>query len=141
MKNISKSVVLVMLIMLFGSSAYAGDPRCTFLGYVGNAVVGGVSGLLIGDSGRSAGRGAGAMTVVQGITCATQSTRVTTYGGGQGYPPSNNEGYYDAELYTYRPRGMTNVLPRYASRPYCEGRRHFNTQTGMWEYNTWCSRQ
>jgi len=87
----SKSFVF-LLLALFGSSVYAGDPRCSPQGYIGSAITGAIAGVLIGDSGRAAGRGAGAMVGVQAVTCATQSVRrVTTYASGD---YGNQGGYY-----------------------------------------------
>lgn len=157
MKSI-KSIVIFLTLILFGSSAYAGDPRCTPDGYISSAIVGAVAGLLVGDNHRSAGRGAGAMVGVQAITCATQSyRRVTTYGGGyqQGpvspYPPGGgnyggydqggNNDYYDAGRYTYRPR-VYHPLPyreppshQQQARPYYDGNGvHYNPYLGLCKF-------
>lgn len=147
MKNSIKSLIFFMLVV-FGSSAFAQDPRCTPGNYVGNAIVGAVAGLLIGDTHRAAGIGAGSMVGVQAITCATQSTRrVVQYGGGQQYYSQpqyqgqygNGTQYYEGGVQTYRPR-YYDPYPYDAStaqsqpQPYYVNGVHYNPHLGLCKF-------
>lgn len=151
MKTFVKIAVFAVMVM-FGSSASAQDPRCTATGYIGNAIVGAAVGVLIGDSHRAAGIGAGSMVGVQAITCATQSyRRVTTYGGGQQYQGQpqyygngqqyygNGNQYYEGGVQTYRPR-YYNPQPydngQYYQQPepYYVNGVHYNPHLGLCKF-------
>jgi len=103
MKTLKGLMFLVVMTAVLSGCAtpngYRGDPRGSIQGYTNAAIVGGISGLLIGDSGRAAGIGAGAMMALNGVTQNTQSiSRVARGGGGQQYqgrPQYRDDRYYD----------------------------------------------
>lgn len=152
MKTFVKIAVFAVMVM-FGSSAFAQDPRCTGAGYVGNAIVGAIAGVLIGDNHRAAGIGAGSMVGVQAITCATQSyRRVTQYGGGQQYYGNNGQQYYGQPQYygngnQYYEGGVQTYRPQYYNpqsydqgqyyqyeQPYYVNGVHYNSVNGLCKF-------
>jgi len=149
MKNVSRIAVFLMLVV-FGSSAFAGDPRDSFSGYVGAAAAGGLGGLLIGDNHESAAIGAGAMVIVNGVRHFTQSTRrVTTIGGQQYQGQQQYQGdeqyydYYDRRYNDrrYRPQPGEYIGPRdeyqSQSQPYYDANGfHCNEQLGLCKHSS-----
>lgn len=150
MKNVSK-IAVFLLMLVFGSSAFAQDPRCTAGGYLSSGIVGAIAGALGGDNHRAAGIGAATMIGVQGITCATQSyRRVTTYGGGQQYQGQQPQ-YYRDDGYrrdSYREGGVETYRPRYYNpqsydnggqyydqpQPYYVNGVHYNKYNGLCKF-------
>lgn len=158
--------LLISFCILVGSTvsvpAFAGD--CDLGGAVVDTLTGAAIGVMGWDNHRAAGIGGAAGLAANRIGCAGRQS--DNYDGGyeEYYEVCDDTGqcwteepvtrqvvqpvqprsrYYDdgySPRYGSR-RGMTNVLPGQAEVPYCEGRRHYNTQTRMYEYNTWCSRQ
>lgn len=102
METLKRLMFLVVMTAILSGCAtpngYRGDPRGSVEGYATAAIVGGISGLLIGDSGRAAGIGAGAMMALNGATQHTQSISRVARGGGRQYqdqPQYRDDGYYD----------------------------------------------